>query len=81
MLATDASTWDIVRPLMDAGDQATFEALKREFLAGTPRRPVAAERADAAKLYGILSRLGGERLVGTGGGLPPDFYYDGSRDG
>ena len=24
---------------------------------------------------------GGERLVGTGGGLPPDFYYDGSRDG
>ncbi len=81
MLANDPKTWDIVRPLMDAPDQATFESLKREFLAGIPRRPIAAERADAAKLYDILSRLGGERLVGTGAGLPPDFYYDGSRDG
>ena len=81
MLASDPATWDIVRPLMDAPDQATFEALKREFLAGTPRRPVGDESKDAAKLYAVLSRLGGERLVGTGAGLPPDFYYDGSRDG
>ncbi|WP_342166944.1 ABC transporter substrate-binding protein [Methylobacterium sp. SD21] len=81
MLASDPTTWDIVRPLMDAKDDATFETLKREFLAGTPRRPVAAERADAAKLYAVLSRLGGERLVGAGNGLPQDFYYDGSRDG
>jgi NitT/TauT family transport system substrate-binding protein len=81
MLAADPTTWDIVRPLMDAPDQATFEALKREFLAGTPRRPVGDESKDAAKLYAVLSRLGGERLVGTGAGLPPDFYYDGSRDG
>ncbi len=71
-----------MRPLMDAKDDATFESLKREFLAVTPRRPVTAERTDALlKLYAVLSRLGGERLVGSGNGLPQDFYYDGSRDG
>ncbi|GJD34683.1 ABC transporter substrate-binding protein [Methylobacterium aerolatum] len=81
MLASDPTTWTIVRPLMDAPDDATFEALKREFLAGTPQRSLAVERADAGKLYAVLAKLGGERLVGTGSGLPPDLYYDGSRDG
>lgn len=81
MLAADPSTWEIVRPLMAAEDAATFEALKRDFLAGIPRRGIAVERADAEKLYAVMSRLGGERLVGRGAGLPPDLYYDGSRDG
>ena len=81
MLAADPSAWEIVRPLMAAEDEATFEALRREFLAGIPRRPLASERADGDKLYAVLARLGGERLVGAGGGLPPDLYYDAARDG
>ncbi|MDP4025900.1 ABC transporter substrate-binding protein [Methylobacterium sp. NEAU 140] len=81
MLATDPSAWAEVRPLMAAEDEATFEALKREFLAGIPRRPIAAERADAEKLYAVMARLGGERLVGPGGSLPKDLYYDGARNG
>ncbi len=47
ILASDPTAWQIVRPLMAAEDDATFEALKRNFLAGIPRRPVAEERADA----------------------------------
>lgn len=81
MLASDASAWDVVRPLMAAEDAATFEALKRDFLAGIPRRPLAAERADGERLYGVLARLGGERLVGAGAALPPDLYYDGTANG
>ena len=81
MLAQDPSAWEIVRPLMAAENDATFEALKRDFLAGIPRRTVAEERADAEKLYAVMSRLGGERLVGKGNGLPPDLYYDNGRNG
>lgn len=81
MLAQDASAWDVVRPLMAAEDEATFEALKRDFLAGIPRRPLALERADGERLYGVLARLGGERLVGTGTTLPPGLYYDGTVNG
>jgi len=81
MLAVDPSAWEIVRPLMAAENDATFEALKRDFLAGIPRRPVAAERVDAEKLYAVMSRLGGLRLVGKGSGLPPDLYYDNGRNG
>lgn len=81
LLASDSSVWEIVRPLMAAEDAATFEALKRDFLAGIPRRSVETERADGEKLYAVLARLGGERLVGSGTGLPPDLYYDGARDG
>ncbi|MCJ2082534.1 ABC transporter substrate-binding protein [Methylobacterium sp. J-090] len=81
MLAQDASAWDVVRPLMAAEDEATFEALKRDFLAGIPRRPLAVERVDGERLYGVLARLGGERLVGTGTTLPPGLYYDGTANG
>ena len=81
MLAQDPATWQIVRPLMAAEDDATFEALKRDFLAGIPRRSVAEERADAEKLYTVMSRLGGARLVGKGSALPPDLYYDTGRNG
>ena len=77
MLASNPSAWEIVRPLMAADDDAIFEALKREYLAGIPRRPLAEERSDGERLFSVMSRLGGERLVGTGTGLPPGLYYDG----
>ncbi|GJE60092.1 ABC transporter substrate-binding protein [Methylobacterium trifolii] len=81
MLATDASAWEIVRPLMTAEDEPTFEALKREFLAGIPRRTIQAERSDGERLYAVMARLGGERLVGSGATLPPDLYFDGTKHG
>ncbi|ACA20036.1 putative ABC transporter periplasmic solute-binding protein [Methylobacterium sp. 4-46] len=75
-LAADDSAWASVRPLMAAEDEATFGALRRDFLAGIPRRPVAAERADAERLYAVLARLGGERLVGSATTLPEGLYWD-----
>ncbi|WP_430913649.1 ABC transporter substrate-binding protein [Methylobacterium sp. sgz302541] len=80
-LATDPSAWDVVRPLMAAEDEPTFEALKRNFLAGIPRRPLGVERADGETIYAALAKLGGERLVGTGTSLPPDLYLDAGRNG
>lgn len=81
MLAGDDSAWEVVRPLMSAEDAPTFDALKRDFLAGIPRRPLATERGDGERLYGVLAKLGGERLVGPGASLPPDLYFDGAGNG
>ncbi|MCJ2131139.1 ABC transporter substrate-binding protein [Methylobacterium sp. E-045] len=81
MLANDPTTWDVVRPLMSAEDEPTFEALKRDFLAGIPRRPLATERTDGERLFGVLARLGGERLVGAGKTLPAGLYFDGAGNG
>ncbi|NEU12574.1 ABC transporter substrate-binding protein [Methylobacterium sp. BTF04] len=81
MLANDAATWDVVRPLMAAEDEPTFVALKRDFLAGIPRRSLANERSDGERLYTVLARLGGERLVGVGTTLPPGLYFDGTGNG
>ena len=81
ILANEPAAWSIVRPMMAADDAATFETLKRNFLAGIPRRGVAAEREDGERIYATLSRLGGEQLVGSAKSLPQGLYIDGSRDG
>ena len=79
LLATSEAAWDAVRPLMQAEDDATYQSLKRAFLDGIPGRPVAAERADAERLFAVLARLGGERLVGPGTGLPSGLYWGEER--
>ncbi len=81
LLASEPETWEVVRPLMAAEDTATFETLKRDFLAGIPRRPIAEERLDGTHIYETLARLGGAQLVGTATTLPADFYLDGASNG
>ena len=48
MLRSDEE-WDALRPLMNAEDDATFKAYRDRTREGMPRRPVAAEAADAAR--------------------------------
>jgi len=69
--------WAQVRPQMQAADEATFQALRRGFVAGIPRLSLAADRAAAAQLYAVLAQLGGARLVGAAATLPPDLYWTG----
>ena len=75
----DAAAWTAIRPLMEAEDEATFQTLRRYFLDGEPSRPIAAERADAETLYAVLRTLGGEKLVGSGTGLPAGLYWGEGR--
>ncbi|GLS45186.1 ABC transporter substrate-binding protein [Methylobacterium brachythecii] len=81
ILANEPEAWNAVRPLMAAEDDATFAVLKRDFLAGVPRRTVEAERADGEQIYTTLVRAGGEQLVGTGKTLPPNLYLDATGKG
>jgi NitT/TauT family transport system substrate-binding protein len=74
LLAGDAE-WERIRPLTRAEDDATFAALKRRFREGIIERWGEAERADAAKVYGVLAELGGEELVGGATELAPGTFW------
>jgi NitT/TauT family transport system substrate-binding protein len=56
--------WQRLRPLMKAKDEATFTALRDGFRRGIPQHWGASEQQDAEKLFDILHRLGGKKLLG-----------------
>jgi NitT/TauT family transport system substrate-binding protein len=74
MLRSDEE-WEALRPLMNAEDEWTFKAYRDRTRDGIPRRPVAAEEADARTLFKTLARVGGPELVGPRQELDPGLYY------
>jgi NitT/TauT family transport system substrate-binding protein len=81
LLSSSDPAWDSVRPRMQAEDDATFQVLKRDFIDGIPKRDASAERADAERLFAILTRVGGEKLIGPAQTFPEGLYVDAGRDG
>jgi NitT/TauT family transport system substrate-binding protein len=81
LLSSSDAAWDPVRPRMQAEDEPTFQVLKRYFIEGVPKRDASAERADAERLYAVLARLGGEKLIGPATTLPAGLYADAGLDG
>ena len=79
LLATSTEEWQRIRPLMQAEDDATFDALKRYYREGIPDRSVGEYEAHAKVLYQFLRELGGEKLVGAGSDLSAGtFWKDGT---
>jgi NitT/TauT family transport system substrate-binding protein len=74
LLHSDAE-WDALRPLIDAEDDATFNAMRAYAKEGIPRRPVNEEEADASLLFHALAQIGGSELVGPAKELDPGLYY------
>jgi NitT/TauT family transport system substrate-binding protein len=74
-LASSDAEWERIRPLMNAEDDATFEALKRYYREGIPHRSVPENEVDAEVLYQFLRVLGGEKLVGPGVNLAPGTFW------
>ena len=81
ILASSDSEWYALRPLIKAGDDATFLALRDRTRAGMPRRSLDGEIADAAKLFKTLADLGGPELVGPASELDLHLYYRPSVSG
>ncbi len=75
ILAESAAEWNRLRPLMKARDDREFLALRDSFRRGVPERWGAAERADAAKLYDTLAKLGGAKLVGSATTFDPNVFW------
>ena len=80
ILATSDAAWEQLRPLMQAEDQATFEALRRRYREGIPERSSAENEADAKVLYQFLREYGGEKLVGPGTELAPGTFWKGDKN-
>jgi len=73
--AASDEEWQRLRPLTAADAAATFEALKKYYREGIPKRSVAEHEADARILYQFLWQLGGEELVGSGTDLAPGTFF------
>ena len=59
ILASSDAEWEKIAPLTGAPDAATLRAYRDRYREGIPRRPIAAEEADARVLYRVLAAVGG----------------------
>lgn len=75
LLRDSDEAWAEIEPLVKAGDRETFEALRAGFRAGIPARWSDRERREAAKLFAILSEVGGTDLVGAATAVPEGTFW------
>jgi NitT/TauT family transport system substrate-binding protein len=75
ILATSPADWQKLAPRIGVHDAATLEIYRKRYVEGMPQRPISADEADAAKLYAVLAKLGGAKLVGNGSKLDPGTFY------
>ncbi|HYE50029.1 MAG TPA: ABC transporter substrate-binding protein [Azospirillaceae bacterium] len=75
VLRTDDAVWRDIRPLLGAADDATAARLRDRFREGIVTRWGEAERVDAAELFALLARLGGEELVGAAREIPGGTFW------
>lgn len=77
-LLSGDEAWAGIREMMNAADDAQFEALKAGWRAGIPPEgPVDAEAAN--RLLGVMAELGGEELVGQATTLPEGLFLNVSQ--
>jgi NitT/TauT family transport system substrate-binding protein len=77
LLATDDAAWAAAAQRLPGRDASTLAIYRRRFSESTPKRPLAAEAADAAAIYAALAGIGGEKIVGPGKTLDPGVFYKG----
>ncbi|KXF77538.1 ABC transporter substrate-binding protein [Paramesorhizobium deserti] len=66
--------WPRLEPVVRA-EGRELDVLRDRYREGIPNRTVEEEEEDAARLYTVLMRLGGERLVGPGKTLAPGTFW------
>jgi NitT/TauT family transport system substrate-binding protein len=74
LLAKSDEEWLRLAPIVRA-EGKELEKLRDRYREGIPRRPVAEEAADAARLYRVLAEIGGEKLVGKSPEMAPGTFW------
>jgi NitT/TauT family transport system substrate-binding protein len=77
LIASDDKAWAAAASRIGEKDAATLAIYRKRYVAGTPKRTVEEEEADAAALYKVLAEIGGEKLVGHSKTLDPGTFYKG----
>jgi NitT/TauT family transport system substrate-binding protein len=81
LLASSDAEWDRLRPQMGLDDDAVFKNTVRRFREGIPKRPIAEEEKDTAKVYDYLAKAGGEKLVGPATTMAPGTFWSALKEG
>ena len=74
LLAGDDAAWAALRPIMNAADDAEFEALKAGWRAGIPA-PGPVDAGNAQKIFAAMAELGGDELTGGLTTLPEGLFW------
>ena len=75
ILLNDDAEWQQLKPLTRAPSDAVEAAYMRRYREGIVLHWGEEQRQEAAALYRVLARLGGERLVGEGRELAPGTFW------
>lgn len=68
--------WNRIKPKMKAKDEKTFEALKNGYRNGIVKEFTSENIYSASKVFDILSKEGGSKLVGNSKSLDKDIFWD-----
>lgn len=75
MLASSDAAWEAIRDRMNAADDAQFDQLRKDWLAGVPARaPVDADAI--GRMLALMAELGGSDLVGDATTVPEGLFAD-----
>ena len=74
LLASDDAAWNALRPIMNAADDAEFQALREGWRAGIPA-PGPVDAGNAQKLFAAMAELGGDELTGGLRELPEGLFW------
>ncbi len=75
ILAHSDAEWQKLAALIGTSNPRALALYRERYLEGINVRPIAAEEADARKLYLVLARIGGATLVGPASELDSGTFY------
>jgi NitT/TauT family transport system substrate-binding protein len=75
VLATSDAEWQSLMPLTGAANETELEHLRAHYRRGIPKAWGPAEQRAAARLYGILAKIGGPTLVGSASAIAPGTFW------
>lgn len=76
ILSKDDNEWKRIKPLMKTKDDKTFEALKAGYRAGVIKEFNEDSFISSSKVYEILLKEGGKKLVGKSKSLDKQTFWD-----
>ena len=75
VLQSDDAAWNDIREMINAANDAQYEALREGWRAGIPSGKAVDKKA-AAKMFEIMRELGGAQLVGDATQMPEGVFLD-----